>query len=158
MDWAGAADPNAQWMIANGRQVSRATYATLFALIGTTFGAGNGSTTFNIPNAEGRVTLGKSGTHALASTGGAETVALTVGQLAAHAHGLASKIAGNLNAGGGFVNAEVESNKGAPIVVPGVNGNNTTLFDFEATNNAGGGEAHNNLQPYLTLNKIIRVL
>jgi hypothetical protein len=41
------------WLAANGAAVSRATYATLFSAIGTTHGAGNGSTTFNVPNLQG---------------------------------------------------------------------------------------------------------
>ena len=51
-----AAQPPKGWLICDGSAISRTEYATLFAIIGTTYGAGNGSTTFNIPNAQG-VTL-----------------------------------------------------------------------------------------------------
>lgn len=66
--------PNAQWLLCDGSAVSRATYAALFAAIGTTYGAGNGVTTFNIPDRRGRFGLGKAaaGTGSvLGATGGA---------------------------------------------------------------------------------------
>ena len=47
------------WLLCDGSAVSRATYASLFAIIGTTYGAGNGTTTFNLPDARGRVIIGK---------------------------------------------------------------------------------------------------
>lgn len=76
--WGGSSDPvdsdgTVRWMVCDGRAISRTTYATCFANIGTTYGAGDGSTTFNIPNGRGRFALGKaaSGTGAtLGGTGG----------------------------------------------------------------------------------------
>ena len=61
----------------NGAAVSRTTYSALFAIVGTTYGAGNGSTTFNVPDLADNVPVGKSNNKALASTGGANTVAST---------------------------------------------------------------------------------
>lgn len=59
LDFAGSGDPtDTRFMLADGRAISRATYATLFALIGTTYGPGNGTTTFAIPDARGRSTVG----------------------------------------------------------------------------------------------------
>jgi microcystin-dependent protein len=53
--YSGASDPaGGYWMITDGRAISRTVYAAYFALVGTTFGPGNGSTTFNIPNIERR--------------------------------------------------------------------------------------------------------
>lgn len=58
-DWAGAAGSiPAGWLLCDGAAVSRATYASLFAAIGTTFGVGDGTTTFNLPNLGGRVRVG----------------------------------------------------------------------------------------------------
>ena len=54
--------------------VSRSTYAALFAIVGTTYGAGDGSSTFNVPDLQDNVAVGKSNNKALASTGGANTV------------------------------------------------------------------------------------
>ena len=83
--YAGSTAPEG-WLLCDGSAVSRDTYATLFAVIGTTYGVGDGSTTFNVPNLQGRVVIGVSGTHALASTGGATTVTLETANLPAHTH------------------------------------------------------------------------
>ena len=74
------------WLLCDGSAVSRTTYATLFDVIGTTYGAGDNSTTFNVPDLQGRVVIGVSGTHALATTGGATTVTLETANLPAHNH------------------------------------------------------------------------
>lgn len=66
---ANNATPIGRWIDADGSAVSRSTYADLFAAIGTSYGAGNGSTTFNVPNLAGRLVLGV-GTDALGATGG----------------------------------------------------------------------------------------
>ena len=83
--FAGSVPP-AGWLPCDGSAVSRTDYATLFAVVGTTYGAGDGSTTFNLPDLSGRVVIGVSGTHAIGSTGGSETVTLTEDQLPAHVH------------------------------------------------------------------------
>ena len=85
MPFAGTVAPE-NYLFCDGSTVSRTTYATLFDVIGTTFGAGDGSTTFNVPDLSGRVPLGVSQAHALGSTGGSETVTLTESELPAHTH------------------------------------------------------------------------
>lgn len=85
MPFAGTVAPE-NYLFCDGSAVSRTTYATLFGVIGTTFGAGDGSTTFNLPDLSGRVPLGVSQAHALGSTGGSETVTLTESELPAHVH------------------------------------------------------------------------
>lgn len=93
--WAygGAAAP-AGWLPCNGTNVSRTTYAKLFAAIGVGYGAGDGSTTFTLPNLAGRVVLGNSGGHAIGTSGGAESVPAAAGPAHTHAgthsHGLNS--------------------------------------------------------------------
>lgn len=86
--YAGSTAPTG-YLMCDGAAVSRTTYADLFEAIGTTYGAGDGSTTFNVPDLRGRVPLGSSSTHALGSTGGSETVTLTKDQsgLPKHGHG-----------------------------------------------------------------------
>ena len=83
--WLTAAPPTG-WLLCDGQAVSRTTYAALFALLGTTYGVGDGSTTFNLPDFRGRTMLGVSASHALGSTGGAETATLAAANLPAHAH------------------------------------------------------------------------
>lgn len=85
MPFAGRRLP-AGYLPCDGSAVSRSTYATLFGVIGTTFGAGDGSSTFNLPDLSGRVPLGVSQSHALGTTGGSETVTLTEQELPAHVH------------------------------------------------------------------------
>lgn len=85
MPFAGTVAPQG-YLLCDGSAVDRTTYATLFGVIGTTFGAGDGSTTFNLPDLGGRVPLGVSSTHLLGSTGGSETVTLTESELPSHVH------------------------------------------------------------------------
>ena len=110
--WSDSSIPSG-FLECNGQAVSQATYAALFAIIGTTYGDPGGGN-FNVPNFEDRVPVGKSGTKNLASTGGANTVTttgnvagstanatLTTGQLATHTHNIAGiAISATLNAGG----------------------------------------------------------
>ena len=82
--YAGSTAPNG-WLICNGQAVSRTTYAALFAVIGTTYGAGNGSTTFNLPNLVNKTVRGS---NSLGKTGGADTVTLSTTNIPAHSHGV----------------------------------------------------------------------
>ena len=77
----------------DGRAVSRTTYANLFKAIGTTYGSGDGSTSFNLPNYNGKVLVGKdSGTfNALGKTGGSENTTLTISNIPSHAHTVTAK-------------------------------------------------------------------
>jgi len=92
--FAGDSIP-AGWLLCNGQAVSRATYATLFGVIGTTFGVGDGSTTFNVPDMRQRVARGigtgqGSGinkNYVMAETGGADDHNLTLANLPEHTHG-----------------------------------------------------------------------
>jgi microcystin-dependent protein len=74
------------WLLCQGQAVSRTTYAALFREIGTAAGAGNGSTTFNIPDLRDRVPVGVSGTKARGTTGGVDSVTLAVTNLPSHTH------------------------------------------------------------------------
>lgn len=83
--YAKGANPDG-WLLCDGSAVSRTTYAALFAVIGTTYGTGDGSTTFNLPNLAGRTVVGTNSTYTLAKTGGEATHKLTVAELAQHNH------------------------------------------------------------------------
>lgn len=84
------ASPPANWLICNGTAVSRSTYATLFAVVGTTFGVGNGSTTFNLPNYTDRMPIGAGSTYSVNSQGGAASTTLTTTELPSHNHSASS--------------------------------------------------------------------
>lgn len=132
--WGGAAVP-AGWLDCNGAAVSRATYSALFAEIGTAYGAGDGATTFNLPDLRGRALLGAgtgSGLTARArgATGGAEAHPLTSAENGPHGHQLA------------YQNSTTPSGA-SPIntVAAGTSG-------FTPTQGSGSGSAHNNMQPF----------
>jgi microcystin-dependent protein len=84
------ASPPANWLICNGSAVSRATYATLFAVVGTTFGVGDGSTTFNLPNYTDRMPIGAGSSYSVNSQGGSATTTLTTTELPSHSHSASS--------------------------------------------------------------------
>jgi microcystin-dependent protein len=101
--WSSASVPTG-FLECDGAAVSRSTYSALFAIVGTTYGAGDGASTFNLPNLADNVAVGKSNNKALASTGGANAVqstgnvagstanaTLTEAQLASHSHTLPTK-------------------------------------------------------------------
>lgn len=89
--------PPEGWLECNGAAVSRTTYAALFAVVGTAYGAGDGSTTFNLPNMKGRVSVGldRSGSpdadfDAIGDSGGEKEVTLVASELPTHDHNCAS--------------------------------------------------------------------
>jgi microcystin-dependent protein len=74
--FSARATPEAGWLVADGSAVSRSTYAALFSAIGTQFGTGDGSTTFNLPDLRGRVPVGKGQLGNIGTLGGSDNVAV----------------------------------------------------------------------------------
>jgi microcystin-dependent protein len=173
LDFAGATAPDG-WLICDGRAVSRTTFAVLFAAIGTAYGAGDGSTTFSLPDARGRVTAGLdnmggsdagrmstiTGRATLGGSGGTQTHALDQTQMPSHGHsGTTSTDGGHSHSASyGFSTGGSTSFQGGgfyqltaiPTDTAGAHAHTFT------TNTTGGGGAHNNVQPTLFLNKIIK--
>lgn len=146
-DFAGSTAP-AGWAICDGAALNRTTEAPLFAVIGTTYGAGNGSTTFNIPNTNGRGIVGRDPGDGqfdvLGETGGAKTHTLSVSELPSHTH---PQVVTAAIGGGSGVRTDYDSDFAT-----------ASAFDQGVTTGtAGSGAAHNNLSPYIVMNKIIRV-
>lgn len=175
--YAGPSAP-AGWLLCYGQAVSRTTYAALFAAISTTYGAGDTSTTFNLPDLRGRVVAGQDdmgGTSAnrltnqsggldgdtLGDTGGSETHTLTEAQLAAHDHNITDPTHGHP---GSTTTGDAIGSDGPDKIIGGGSVYNqpqgTVTIAAAATgitvNNAGGGEAHNNVQPTIILNYLIK--
>lgn len=95
--WAGASLPSDRWLVANGQAVNRVTYATLFQRIGTVYGAGDGSTTFNLPDLQGRFPRGIDASTPLGQKGGSDSTTLTESQvpLKTHYHGVGENPGGD---------------------------------------------------------------
>ena len=164
------------WLTCNGDAVDRTTYATLYAVIGETFGPGNGSTTFNLPDMRGRVAAGvgtgtgggASGTGAptggsalaavaLAGWFGANDVTLTSAQIPAHTHPITDpghSHSQNGGTGSPFSQEPAVGNFDTPTSTSTNTDSATT--GITVNNNTGGGGSHTNVQPTVGLNFIIR--
>lgn len=156
--FAGSTAP-AGWLLCNGAAVSRTTYAALYAAVGTTYGAGDGSTTFNVPDARGRAIIGAgAGTgltnRALGATGGAETHTLTESEMPVHSHGVTDPghvhaIAPYAAGGGGDGATDWRLDQGGSK-------NSNSATTGISINSAGGGAAHNIMQPWIAFNCIVK--
>jgi len=146
MQWLTDTPPTA-FLICNGAAISRTTYAELFAIIGTTYGVGDGSTTFNLPNMKGKVVVGKDAAQtefdALGETGGAKTVTLDGTMIPSHTHTMTlDRLSGN--------------SAGVPRAASWGNDDYSNGNASATSNATGGGLAHNNLQPYIVVNFIVK--
>ena len=148
--FAGSTAPTG-YLICDGSAVSRTTYAALFAIIGTTYGAGNGSTTFNIPDLTGRVPVGKNaGTFsALGAKAGEETHTMTVNEMPAHKHTTSVNSASDASTIGGYA-------PNTQSMYFGTDRAGTIRNWDTAMQSTGGGAAFNVLQPYTVINYIIK--
>jgi microcystin-dependent protein len=149
--YAGSSAPQGT-LLCDGSAVSRTTYSRLYLAIGTTYGIGNGTGTFNLPNLQGRVPVGLKATEplfsALGNTGGTGAHTLSESEMPSHTHtGTTDATSTNST----LTNNGVTSGVGTADVATGSVLHSHTF----TTNSTGGGLAHNNLQPYIVLNYII---
>lgn len=175
--YAGSDEPEG-WMKCDGSAVSRTKYRRLFEVIGTTFGSGDGSTTFNLPDMRGRSPLGAGATQdnnqpywgtdvtniigeranfILGETGGETKHTLTVNQLATHSHSFHGWVFNGISRPGlgphygiGYLG---DTGSGSVFNSP-LNDNMQVPWGGD---NTGGSQAHNNLSPYSVINFIIYV-
>jgi microcystin-dependent protein len=112
LDFAGGTAP-AGWLLCDGSAVSRTTYAALFSTIGTTYGSGNGTTTFNVPNVLNRMVVGSGSSYTRGQIGGASTVTLTTTTMPSHSHSLSgtASSAGS-HSHGGSTGSDAHSHSG----------------------------------------------
>jgi len=168
----GAAAAPTNWILCDGSAVSRTTYADLFSAISTTYGTGDGSSTFNVPNLQGVFPAGYDGgsSYDMADTGGAATdtptlsgtnagTTLTSAQIPAHAHGGVTTgwPSGSWTGGTGAVQTAIDAS-GLSVASGAVN---------LSLDNTGGGSSHTHtwtgtssavdtIPPYLVVNYIIK--
>lgn len=177
VDFAGTAAPSG-WLLCHGQEISRAEFAALFAVIGTAYGAGNGSTTFNLPDTRGRVIAGLDNMGGTASgrltsfstttvggSGGAQTHVLTIAQMPSHDHGGSTGWAGEHSHPFTIFGQRYSDQGGSIPTLGGANTSQSWAGNTAAAGNhphtisgQGGGEAHNIVQPTIVMNKIIRAL
>lgn len=151
----GNIDPG--FLACDGSAVSRTAYAALFAVIGTIWGAGDGATTFNVPDLRGRAPIGAgTGTGLTARTVGQsvgeETHLLVTAEMPVHNHAVSDPghshgITGYQNTTGGSAGPAYDNGDGGTAINYATNGTATGI----GVDNAGGGGAHNNIQPSAVL-------
>jgi microcystin-dependent protein len=176
IDYGGTSAP-ALWLLCYGQAISRTTYSSLFGVIGTAFGVGDGVTTFNAPDLRGRVTVGKDDMGGVAASritnaecgivgttlgaaGGVQSTVLTTAQLPVHTHTPTDP--GHLHLNQGSANAWTSQTVNGPV---NPTGSGTGIVIYPATmlsavtgitiGNAGSGTTHTNVQPSQVVNKII---
>ena len=138
LDFGGTTAP-AGYLLCDGAAVSRTTYATLFAAIATNYGVGDGSTTFNVPNAKDRFRVGAGTTYTPGNTGGEAAHALSAAEMPSHTHTI------RVTAGVHVTNS-----------VAGYDATGATGDWGGISGAAGGGTAHENRPPYLAATAIIQ--
>lgn len=181
--FAGTTVPS-NWLLCDGSDISRTTYANLFSIIGTTYGAGDGATTFTLPDFQGRSPLGAGSGTGLTTrnegdVGGAETHTLTEAELASHSHA-GSAVSGSTDMAGdhshetGGTNGQgpagglvamrgntsddgtTPNNNGGPDQFTAFNGSHSHTFSGSVTiGTSGSDQPHNNMHPFLGINFII---
>ena len=183
LPFVGSSAPNSLFVLPYGQAISRTTYASLFALTSTTFGVGDGSTTFNLPDLRGRSVFGldnMGGTSAnrltnqsggvdgdtRGATGGSETHTLTSGESASHTHSFSATTSTNGAHTHTFATFTSGTGGVRPLTGLGTSGNTITVQSdgdhthtvSGTTGSSGSGTAHNNLPPAIILPYIMRVI
>lgn len=141
---SACAAPPTGWLACDGSAVSRTGYPSLFAAISTAYGAGDGSSTFNLPDYRGRTIVGAGAgagltARTLGAKAGEESHALSVGEMPAHNHGLTAATGTGISHDSAIIND---------------NGINAGYLATTAAN--GGDNAHNNMQPYSVCSVFIK--
>lgn len=155
--YAGSSSPDTRWLSCDGSSLLRADYPDLFSVIGTTYGAADG-THFSLPDLQGRAVIG-TGTgsglspRSLGDSLGEETHTLVTSEEAAHTH----TDTGHTHVEGIAAPAIGAAIVGVPVpsAVPAIG---ATGAGFAALSSSGGDGAHNNIQPSIALNYYIVAL
>lgn len=148
----GGSSAPAGWLMCNGMAVNRTVYKELFAVIGTTYGEGDTVTTFNLPNLNGRVAVGAGTGYALGAKGGETTHTLTVEEMPTHKHTFSNGYGWT----GDFIPGASMTLSGTNNIIASPYHNYTGSTNNLKINTSGESQAHNNMQPYVVTNYIIK--
>lgn len=178
--WAGASDAvPSGYLLCDGAAVSRTEYAALFSTLGTAFGVGDGSTTFSLPDLRARFVFGANSTYTRGETGGEVNHTLTASEMPVHSHSCSDggSHTHTMESGGEHTHSSGASGTISVSKGDGTSGTSTvgkggtadtgsaglhthelgTALDHtHSIGNVGGGNAHNNMPPYIALSYIIR--
>lgn len=167
VDYSGPTAPEG-FLFCFGQAISRTEFSDLFAALGTTYGAGNGTTTFNIPDYRGRIGAGKDNMGGVAAnrlttsitgsqlgaTGGDQNHILSESELPSHSHGVTDPGHTHTYSQPQLTGAALVNGSGYAIV-NGTTVSNTTGISIQDT---GSDAGHNNVQPTIITNKIIKAV
>lgn len=143
------------WAMCNGQLLPINQNQALFSLLGTNYG-GDGRVNFALPNLQGRVAMHMGTTHTLGEKGGQESHVVTAGEMPAHIHpAQADANAGNANS---FNPLSAYPADTTPLLAYSSGSGNMVAMSPSMVSNAGGGQAHENRQPYLTINFCIALV
>ena len=135
------------WAFCDGQLLPISQNQSLYSLLGTTYG-GDGRTTFALPDLRGRTPTGFSQNAALGAKSGAETVTLTEAQMPSHSH---DAVASSNEANSGDPTGNLPSTAPEPVYATYAVGASSVAMGSGMITNAGGGQAHNNMQPFQTV-------
>jgi microcystin-dependent protein len=143
------------WALCQGQLIAIVENTTLFQLIGTTYG-GDGQTTFALPNLQSRIPLHQGQgpgltNRVISATGGQEQVGLELAQMPTHAHPIHT----DAPATSGSPSNNLPGNTSGPNALYSTSPPQANIFNPAGNVNVGGGQPHDNMMPYLTINFII---
>ena len=152
--WPGDTAPYG-WLICNGQRCDKTgDFAKLFSVIGNKYNNGEVSLTkFKVPNLQARFPLGASSVYSLGATGGTKEVTLTTQQMPKHSHQLKEILYSNASGDAPWKGVNFSDGK-----IGGIKSFFAPDNDYPETEVTGGGQAHNNMPPFLTLNFIIKYM
>lgn len=182
LPFAGTTAPNSSFVLAYGQAINRLTYPTAFSMFGTTYGAGDGSTTFGVPDLRGRVVAGKddmggsaasrltstyfgASAAALGAVGGAESLTLTASQLPSLS--VTGSTSGSMSVSGSTAGNVIVSGAGSGVGGGGafgitsstsISGTASGTLSVSGSVSGTGGQAHRTVQPTIILNYLLRII
>lgn len=178
VDYFGSTAPNSSFVLAYGQAISRTTYSTLFSLFSTTYGSGDGSTTFNVPDLRGRVVAGAdsmggvaagrltdavAGIDTLGDAGGAQSRTIVTANLPPYTPsgsigGTGNSSDSNIQKNAGSITISTGGANTVPLVSQGSISVAGSQYSFTGTAQGGTSTPVVTVQPTIVANKLLRII